>query len=357
MAKNSFTYNLDELLTTTLVKYREQGKFYDNIFKLNPTFWYLHEKGRKSNEEMDGDRYLCNLQYGKNSTFGSYSRYDTLDTTPQDNQTAAYYAWRQFGGTVTIDGFSSAMNSGKSKLQSLLKTKIREAEMTAGEDLNEQLWTITPGAKDILGIPNIVYKSPNSSDTDPGGIAGDGTGNSWWQNRYKMDVDIDTFAELRYWMRKVYQDCTKGAAKRNQKGDFIGSAPDLTMMSPGVYLAYESDLDSKSRYVNAWAEKAISYGFEAVKFKQSVVMWDEMVADPYTGTDYPTTRTEGAMYFLNSDFLHYVVDSNTDLAIGKFIEPVNQDARSAKVLHYHCLACSNRQKQGVLGYINTAITS
>jgi hypothetical protein len=228
--------------------------------------------------------------------------------------------------------------------------------MSMAEVINQSLWTVTPATDDILGIPNIVYKTPNSSDTDPGGIAGDGTGNDWWRNQYEA-TEIDSLADMRWYMRHMYNNCSKGAALMGKKGSFVGNAPDLILTHQGCYESYEMDLDSRSRYVNAWAQKAISYGFEAVVFKNAIMMWDEMCPDIYTGTAYPTAATEGAMWFLNTNFLHYYVDPATDLLVGNFIEPVNQDARTAKILHYHQLACSNRSKHGVIVQFNLTITS
>jgi hypothetical protein len=302
MAVNSFTYNLDEVLTHTMLTYRENGKFYDNIFKMNPTMWFLHEKDRKANWEGSGDgRIVVNLQYGTNSTIGPYSKYGTIDTTPQDNQTAAYYDMKQLGGSITIDRFSLRCNRGKAALQSILKTKTQEAEMTMAQDINASLWQVTPATNDITGIPNIIYKSPSSGDTDPGGIAGDGTGNEWWRNQYSAGTGsaaISTWALLNFYMLHIYNDCSKGAALRTSKGSFMGNAPDLLIGTQETWEAYEHSLWNKSRYVNPDAQKAASWGFESIVYRKAVFMWDEMVDDAYTGTYYPTARTTGSLYFI-----------------------------------------------------------
>ena len=344
--------NLDEIYTTTLQNWREKGKFYDNWFKTNPLFWVLHEKGRR--EYWDGGNpAMCNLQYGENTTLGSYSRYDILDTTPQDNQTAAYYYMRQFGGSIVIDNFSAVCNSGQYQRQNLIKVKIQEAEMTAAQRLNKMLWQGSPGSKDIMSIPELIYRTPSSSDTAPGGISGDDY--EWWRPKVKIDTNITSWALLKFWMRHQYNECSKGAALMD-KNKLTGSKPDVLFMDQATYEAYEGAVEADKRYLDQLGQKAASMGFSVMKYKTSLIFWDEMVYDPYTPADY-TSAAKGAIYFLNTAFLAYYVHPEFDLKIKPFVEPYNQDARIAKILHYHCLVCSNRSKQGLLGYIDQDISA
>ena len=349
---NSY-YDLDEIFTTTTQNWREGGKFYDNIFKTNPLFFILHEKKRKQLWD-GGNPIMCNLQYGKNTTFKSYARYDLIDTTPQDNQTAAYYYMRQYGGSIVIDNFSAISNSGKHQIQSLITAKIKEAEMTCSEGINEQLWAKTPGAKDILSIPQIVFRTPSSSDSGPGSILGDNY--SWWRNQVDIGTNITSWALLKFNMNHMYNNCSKGAALMD-KGLFTGNHPDIIIMNQEVYEAYEGAVEHDKQYVDTLAQKAASMGFEFMKLKHAMAFWDELAFDAYSDIDYSGTRVYGSMYFLNSNFLHYYVSSRVDLKVGKFMEVANQDARQAKLLHYHALACSNRPKQGVLGYIDLDISA
>lgn len=350
-------HNLDEIYTTTLQNWRKNGKFYDNIFKTNPLFWLLHEKGQRQTWD-GGNPIMCNLQYGKNSTIGSYSRYDLIDTTPQDNQTAAYYYMRQLGGTINIDNFSALSNAGKHQIQNLIKAKIKEAEMSMAEEINTQLWKGTPGAKDIDSIPKMIYHAAAGAgtwtdDASPGEISGNSY--SWWRNRHTVSTDISTWALLKFHMRNVYNNCTKGAAMMD-KNKLTGNGPDLLLCNQETYEAYEGAVDDDKRYVDPLAQKGASMGFEFMKYKRALMYWDEMCYDAYTGVDYGS-RAEGAIYFLNTNFLHYYVSSAVDLEVKPFVEPYNQDARTSKILHYHCLAMSNRAKQGVLGYIDTALSA
>lgn len=67
---SSLTLNYNSLLSTTLFNVRRE--LYDTIFKDNVVLNILHAKGRKRLED-GGERIQIPLQYGTNSTVGSYS--------------------------------------------------------------------------------------------------------------------------------------------------------------------------------------------------------------------------------------------------------------------------------------------
>lgn len=360
MAENSFTFDLNQFLSTTLLNYRtKSGVMYDNVFKSNPTFYFMHEKGRK-NFYYGGERIIVPLQYGKNSTVQNYSRYDPIDTTPQDNQTAAYYEIMQKSASIVIDGKSLRQNSGKFQLINLLKTKTGESEDSLSEEIGEDLWRITPETDAIFSIPSIVPLAPGTTDAaTPGGI--DGTAKAWWNNQSKQSAGT-TWSMIVAEMRNLYNTCSKGSKKN------AGGPPDFAVADQGSYEYVENHMATKERYIDADSigGKARSVGFENIRFKNCNLFWDEFIPDAYgdgtTGYDSLAINASsdwkyGSIYFLNSKFMNYTVDVATDLKIGKFRTPHNQDAKIAPILHYHQLTCSNRAKQGVLHHITQGYTA
>ncbi len=227
--------------------------------------------------------------------------------------------------------------------------------MSMAQTVNDHFWDLTQTTNALLPLSYIVYFSPNSSDKAPGGISGDTY--SWWRNQTDT-TDRTSWATLKAAMRNIYNDCSKGASKMDAQG-YVGQAPDLVLTDQVSYETYEAALDDNTRYVNNWASKAVSAGFEAVKFKGAVVLWDEMAHDLVNSREWDSSTApgEGCMYFLNTNFLHYYVDPATDLLVGNFVEPTTQDVRTAKILHYHALATSNRRKHGVIKQIDQSITS
>lgn len=361
MADNSFTFNLDQYLSTTLLNYRtKSGKMYDNIFLANPTFWALHQKGKKSFWH-GGERIIIPLQKGENSTISDYARYDPIDTTPQDNQTAAYYEIKQKSGSVVIDGLSLRQNRGKYQLISLLNAKIKETEMTMAQKINQDLYRVTPASsKAINSIPSLIVPYGSSYDAQaPGGISG--VTYSFWRNVIKTSA-ATTWQLLVQEMRNVYNSCSEGATG-------AGGFPDLCITNQLTYEMYETHLDTKSRYVNVseFGKKAQTAGFENVKFKSADMFFDVYVPDLYgdastIGYDALLLNaasgwTYGTIFFLNSDCIEYVVDPGTDLKIGKFQKPHNQDAKVCPLLHYHQLTINNRRKLGALMKIDQTLAS
>lgn len=355
MAVNSFTYNLDEILSTTLQNWRTKGKMYDNIFKANPTLWYFHEKGRKKTED-GGERIMVPLQYGKNSTVKSYSRYDVIDTTPQDNQTAVYYDWRQISGSVTIDGLSAFQNSGKHQIVKLLEAKIKETEDSMAETINEQMWAASPGTKDILSLTALIVRAPTTTDAaSPGNISG--ATHTWWANKTKT-TSAATVKALVWDAKNLYNQCSKGG--NSSKGGF----PDLGICNQETYEAIENHMSDLVRYtdVDEMGNKARSVGFENIRFKNARLFWDEHIPDAYgdatTAYDWDHgSVTYGSLYFINTQYTWYVVGQGYDLKVGKFIQPHNQDARTSQLLHYHQIVCSQRRKNGVLEKISKSLSS
>lgn len=99
MAQTQLTLDYDSMLSTTFFKVRR--KMYDTVYLSNVFFNWLHRQGRKRLED-GGERIQVPIRVGKNSTAGSYSTYEILDTTPQDNVTSSFAQWRQNAVSITI---------------------------------------------------------------------------------------------------------------------------------------------------------------------------------------------------------------------------------------------------------------
>lgn len=91
--------NFDAIATATLVKYASDN-FEDNIFQSNALYFLLagnesmRKPGSKTYKELDGGLKIVEpLLYATNSTAGSYSGYDVLDTDPQEGMTNAEFLY------------------------------------------------------------------------------------------------------------------------------------------------------------------------------------------------------------------------------------------------------------------------
>src|SRR5690242_3825758 len=116
------------LLTTTLRNM--QPRIHDNISKGNRFMAYMDMRGRVRYSD-GGERVKVGLMHALNSTADIYSGYGTLDTTPQDGITSAFYDWAQLSVSIAISRKEERQNSGKSRILSLLDEKISQAEISA----------------------------------------------------------------------------------------------------------------------------------------------------------------------------------------------------------------------------------
>ena len=359
-APSQHTINYDALLTTTLFAYKD--KLVDNIFKANALLAALRMFDGVEYQN-GGERIAQPLMYETNSTAKSYKGYDVIDTTPQDGLTTAFYDWAELAATITISRREERQNSGEAQILGLLKAKIQQAEMSLQAIFNSQLVqgtvntsTFVPGnsAKDLLPLGYFLRKN-NQTNPLVGGSVGDisAVTESWWRHRTaeatgSADTGNDFALAMTTWkayalgFKRMWDYCKRG-------GD--GTGPNIILADQIAAETYESALDDKVRYSNT---NLADLGFNNVKCRGAVVLWDELVPDIDNGT---AAITLGSAFFINTRFMKLVFDSETDFVTTPFVEPENQTAKTAKVLAMAQLTSSNQRKHGVIYALSQSVTS
>lgn len=313
----------DSVLSTTLANYRDTLE--DNIFRANPLFYYLvgrypdvagnsvRSKGQK--KVLDGgESIVVPLMYEKNSTASSYTGYGILDTTPQDGITAAKFNWKQYSVSISISGKEERQNAGENRIVNLLESKMKQAEMSLQEKLDEHAFGAgTDSSTNLLGLQTIV-----ATTGTVGGIAR--SGNSWWQAKVTTSVGSFSANGLDS-MRTMYNNVTRGSDKC-----------DIIITDQNDFERYEKVLQPQERFTDT---QMADGGFQNLKFKGAPLTFDLYC-------------TAGYMYFLNSKYLNWYVHQDADFATSDFVKPENQDARVAQVLIMGELCVSNNARQGVL---------
>lgn len=338
MAQTQLTLDYDSMLSTTFFKVRR--KMYDTVYLSNVFFNWLHRQGRKRLED-GGERIQVPIRVGKNSTAGSYSTYEILDTTPQDNVTSSFAQWRQNAVSITIARIEERKNSGESKFLSLLAEKIEDAEMSLQDEVSRQLFAFSAGngGKDMTGLPAII-----SDDATAGTLQEiSRVTNSGWRHK-QADSSATTTKAFKDELRNMYNQCSRAA----------GGGPDMVLFTQTAYEHYESALDDHHRYTNS---AMADLGFDNLRLKGATTFWDERVPDSANGELSEAdggSPTEETAYFINSKFMEFVVDSQTDFITTPFQRPENQDARTAQILLYGNLVTTNPRKQGLLASIQSA---
>lgn len=170
--------NVDEVLTASLENLIPGIK--DNVFKSNPVLNWLNN-GKQKIRKRGGASLSHGVLYGTNTTAQSYSRYQALDTTPQDGLTRDQWAWAQYAVTVSIDGFQERIaNAGSAQLEDIVETKKMQAEQALSLLLEQHIFSAAPGSNDMQSLPVIVAASGTI-----GGI--NGTTSTWWASTVTTD--------------------------------------------------------------------------------------------------------------------------------------------------------------------------
>lgn len=361
---STLTDDYGAVLTTTLRNM--QPRLHDNITRSNKVIAWLVDNGRVQRED-GGERVKIALMHAQNSTADIFSAYGTLDTTPQDGITSAFYDWSQLSVSIAISRLEERQNSGPHRQIGLLQSKTMQAEASIKELLNNCIVAgrITSGASSASGRFSSRVGRLDSGALGPLPLAAliDVTNNrnnaigninpntySFWRNQATSSTGT-TFAAQKQEMGQVYNDCSRGT----------GGAPDLLIGDQRAWEQYFNSLQNQERYIIDTPRIVnVLGGSEGLKFRGGVFTWDEVVPDPETNAeivDAIGTVSASTIYFLNTQTWRYIVDSETDFITTPFIRPENQDARVAQILWMGAMAVNNRRKNGVLYGISRSIVS
>lgn len=356
---SSLTDNYDALLTTTARAM--QPRIHDNITRSNKLVAWLTEKGRFRKQD-GGERVKVALMHGLNTTADIYSGYGSLDTTPQDGITSAFFDWSQMAVSISISRKEERQNSGSTKLLDLLQTKTTQAEVSARELLNNCLMAgrITASATDGRFLARTGRLDSGASGPLPLAALIDGTvarsvsiGNinganfAFWRNQLNTSAST-TWRGFFGDCVTLYNDCSKGA----------GGSPDLIIDDQRTWEQYWNGLSNQERYV-VTDQRTIDIlgGSDMLKFRGAVRIWDEVVPDVETNAevvDAIGTFTTGTSFYINSNAMEWIVDSQTDWITTPFVHPVGQDARVSEMLWMGAMGINNRRKLGVMKSIQRA---
>jgi hypothetical protein len=360
-APSQNTINYDSLLSTTLASYRDT--MVDNIFKSNGFLAALKSYGGIEYQD-GGERIAQPLMYEDNGTVKSYSGYDTLDTTPQDGMTTAFFPWCEVAGTISISRLEERKNSGESAILKLLEKKILQAEMSLKAAINSQLVlgtvsgaTFVPGnsTKDLFPLGYFLRKV-NSTDPTTGGNVGNiaGATYSWWRHKTgtfasasadtgnSLAIAVTTYKGMKNGLYRLYNWCSRGAD---------GTGPNILLGDQVSYETYVNAIQDQRQYQD---DKLAQIGFDNIKVRAATFIWDELVPDVSNGT---AAITLGSVFALNTKFYKLVIDSQTDFVTTPFIEPENQTAKTAKILFMGNATVSNMRKLGVAYGVAQTIVS
>jgi hypothetical protein len=299
----------------------------DNVFLHTPLLFWLKESNRR--KILNGGYSIVEpLMYGKNTTVKSYSGYEELDTTPQEGITSAEFNWKQVAGSISISREEERKNNSEHAIVNLLESKMQQTELSLEDALTAMLYSDGTGnsGKDILGLLAICADAPATGIL--GGI--DRATNTWWRNYAVSGVQSATaFDNLLDRMETMYNTCSKGS-----------DHPEIYVSGQTVFEGYKGLLLQNERYTKVVSEGKMAKlvangGFTTVMFNGIPVIYDDQCP-------------AGKMYGLNSKYLKWVADTETNFITTDFVRPEDKDAKTAQILFMGNLTVANCARQGVI---------
>lgn len=299
--------NVDETLTLAMTNMIPGIK--DNVFNDNTALGWFYSTGKE--RKRGGASLSHGVRYQKSNSGGSYSRYQEMNVTPQNNETRDQWAWKQKYWTVSIDGFTERVaGKGEWAIEDALQEKRDEAEAAMRDDLERDIFRASPADADIRSLPLIVLASGTEGQIN-------GTTNSWWQS------NVVTAGS---WGAGVGRTQLTNAINTVAKRKPVGM-PEVLISDQTSYEALEGTLTAQYRYTTNKAD----IGLTKMTFKEIPWIWS-------------VQATSGVIYILHSDAVKYYVNSDTDFIFKPFVTPANQDAKVGQILLAHALATCARRK-------------
>jgi hypothetical protein len=192
-------------------------------------------------------------------------------------------------------------------------SKVRNAEKTIRDNLNTALFNDGSDSKQIQGLRLAI----NTSGTY-GGIAHGSY--SWWNGQ----VDSSTTTLTLSAMQGLYVDCGEGS-----------EYPDILIADQDMFDRYWNLLQPQQRFAS---EEMAKGGFKSLLFNGQPFVVD--AACP-----------AGYLFMLNLEYFDLMPHKDENFRFEKFIKPINQNIKLAKVYWMGAVASSNNRRHGALSAI------
>jgi hypothetical protein len=336
MAVGSYTQFLDNLYTTTWQN-RQDGTA-DNIFNATPFWFWMKENGRMLAQR--GGRFIEeNLEYASNANTEWVQKGSVISLNDFEFLTVAQFQWRYLAASIVRFGVDDQQNAGKSKIMSLMQSKMDNTEQSLIEIFEGSI-TGGPGIINgteiaIDGLQCLVADDP-TSNYGGDGIAVGGidsstsspTGSTWWQNQHINMTGTSFAASGVTNMRHILNNCMQNR---------VGDRPDIILCDQVTYENYENATLAYLRITN---NKLGDAGFENQTFKAIPMVWSPTI----------TQR----MYFLNSRFLKLIYDPAQYFSMTEWKPIPDQiNDRAAQIITACTLTTNRRRVHGVISGLNT----
>lgn len=320
-ASTSFT-TFTELVSSTYRNHK--GECVDNVSNHNAFFRKISERGNVQKED-GGLSITRNIDFEDNTTYQRYSGYDELNISNSEVFSSVEFPWRQVAIHVTASGYEIRVNSGRSKIINLVKTRIKNAMRSMANGLSADLYSAGSLSNQMNGLQALV------SDAGTGTVGGIVSATyTFWKNivqsaaapLFGSSVTLSA-TTIRPFMNQLWLALERGTDKT-----------DMILASDDYYTFYEDSLQQNQRYMD---DKEAAAGFSSLRYKSARV-WRDSAASGIPGAH---------MYFLNTEYFYLVAHQDAWMDMMDEQKSINQDAIVIPVITQANLVVTNRSLQGV----------
>ena len=294
--------SLDQLNAITHKKI--QGKLFDNIFDSNPLLKRMLASGQYSAQD-GGTSIDVPLNYAQTTASGWYSGAETLDTSDNENITAARYTWKSLYTGVAITAEDELKNSGAAGILKLLASKVQIAEKTIKDLLGTALYSDGTDSQSIQGLRDIV-----ATDQTVGNISQ--TDHSFWQAQVDSSTTTMTLSAL----NSLFED----ASVRPEQ-------PSVITSTRANYNRYYNLLTPVQRFTDSDTAKG---GFTNLMFNG--IPW---ISDSHCPANH--------VFMLNEKHLWLWYHPERNFSMSEWIKPTNQEVKLSRVRWMGSFGSSNNR--------------
>jgi hypothetical protein len=298
-------------------------KMYDNISKSSPLMYALMRKKKVWDE--GGDTIRPHIKYKQATNRGSYSKYDTLDISPQDTRTSAEFKMKQLYSSIVFSGYDEAADKGELAVKKLVAQSTEDAETTLKDLFAAQIFGDGTGnsGKDLLGIS--AYIDDGTGTAIYGNI--DRATNAFWKANVVKSANNKALTTAL--MRQVFNRCVAGGMENK---------PDMIVTDLATFEKYEEIIEGKTNIqqpLGKLEKEFANLGFNFISFKGVPVVYDE----------YATADT---MYFINTNTFQLWGKPGRIFQPSEMVKPADKDMKAGQIFFAGELVGTEPRRNGKL---------
>lgn len=273
----------DSFLTLTIKNYSSQQS--KNFLEYRPAVKILFDD--YSQTDAKGGRFWQGIaSYGTNPTVKFFAGTETFSQEVSQTDQPIQNEWRYMGGTVSISETEMLENSGPVALASLLESRMKQLNRTFNLIIGNEIFSDGThyDGKTFTGLAAYISTTPTT-----GVVSGlDSATWTWWRNN--ATTSCGSFAvngvngSTQDLVLRMHNNCTDGMFDR----------PTDLISDQNTWEYYNRTNLQPVRYIDQVRGTA-DLSFRALEYQGMKWYWDRQC---------PT----GRLYFLNRQYIHFVID-------------------------------------------------